>query len=103
MVVHMNLPIIPTTPVWPKMKPKRKNIRMLSTLRVVGTNTPAKVPSFEVPPMGLGKAPGRGLTASVVRRFCSCPGEEIPWVCFGDLDRGLKIALLNQSRMESMP
>jgi hypothetical protein len=93
---------MPTTPVWPKMKPKRRNMRMLSTLRVVGTNTPAKVPSLDVPPTGLGKAPGRGLTASVVRRLCSCPGED-PWGCFGDLERGLKMALANQSRMESMP
>jgi len=47
------------------MKPKRKNIKMLKTLSVTGTNTPAKVPSFAVPPTGLGKAPGLGLRGSL--------------------------------------
>lgn len=30
-----NSPIIPSTPLWPRMKPKRRNIKMLRTLRVV--------------------------------------------------------------------
>jgi hypothetical protein len=38
------------------MKPKRKNINMLSTLRVVGTKTPEKVPSFAAVAAGLGNA-----------------------------------------------
>lgn len=41
-----NSPIIPSTPLWPRMKPKRRNIKILRTLRVVGTKTPAKVPSL---------------------------------------------------------
>jgi hypothetical protein len=44
---------------------------MLSTLSVVGTNTPAKVPNFDVPPTGLGKAPGLGFGVAVVGRFRS--------------------------------
>jgi hypothetical protein len=48
------------------MKPNLKNIKMLNTLSVTGTKTPAKVPSFPLPPTGLGKAPGLGLEVSLL-------------------------------------
>jgi hypothetical protein len=34
------------TPLWPRMKPKRKKTRMLKMLSDVGTKTPWKVPSL---------------------------------------------------------
>lgn len=40
---------MPRTPLWPRRKPKRRNMRMLRTLRVVGTKTPEKDPSFWAP------------------------------------------------------
>lgn len=39
-------PSMPNTPPWPRIKPKRMNIKILRTFNVVGTNTPEKVPSF---------------------------------------------------------
>ena len=65
---------MPTTPACPRMKPNRRNMRMERTLRVVGTKTPAKVPSLLVPPTGLGKAPGLGFASSM-----PCDG----FVCVG--------------------
>lgn len=47
------------------MNPNLRNIKMLSTLSVTGTKTPAKVPNLSVPPTGLGKAPGLGREDSL--------------------------------------
>lgn len=44
------LPIIPNTPLCPKINPNLMNIRILKMFNVVGTNTPENVPNFFVPP-----------------------------------------------------
>ena len=70
------------------------NMRILKTLRVTGTKTPANVPSLPVPPTGLGKAPGRGFAASEGR---------LPSVAFGDFDLEALNLFENHSRIASMP
>lgn len=88
---------MPTTPVWPKMKPNRKNIKILNTLSVTGTKTPAKVPSLSVPPTGRGNAPGLGLEASPMVR-------PLPWRLFeSELDRDRWKVLQNQLLNHSTP
>jgi hypothetical protein len=93
MTRRVDLPIMPTTPLWPRMKPKRRNIRMLKTFSVTGTKTPAKVPSLSVPPTGLGNAPGLGLAVSLAERC-------LP---FSALGRAMSKMLQNQLLMNSTP
>jgi hypothetical protein len=59
-----SLPIMPSTPACPRMNPKRKNMRMLSTFKHVGTKTPENVPSFSWPPTGRGHRPGLEIEGS---------------------------------------
>ena len=75
------------------MNPKRRNIKILNTLSVTGTNTPAKVPSLSVPPTGLGNAPGLGFEVSL-RLTCR-------FEC--DLDRDRWNVLQNQPLNHSTP
>lgn len=91
-------PIMPTTPVWPRMNPNLRNIRILNTFKVTGTKTPANVPSLSVPPTGLGNAPGLGFEASLVE------GLRLPyWLLDCDFERDRWKVLQNQLLSHSMP
>jgi len=62
----ISMPIMPSTPLCPRMKPNLKNIRILRTLRHVGTYTPENMPSFSSPPIGRGPSPGFGVDGSCI-------------------------------------
>jgi hypothetical protein len=70
---------------------------MLKTLSVTGTKTPANVPSFSVPPTGLGNAPGLGLAVLLAERCLPL------WLDGAAPEWAMLKMLQNQLLMSSIP